>query len=106
MKGLAEAARYIEGVPAIYKDIPKMAPLDPDTLLRRDACAAALTEAGFMISPRTLATLACRGGGPPFQKYGRWPLYPWGEALAWAQARLSPLVRSTSEAKAASRQAA
>src|SRR6516164_6710537 len=45
-------------------------PDHPDALLPRDKFAAALTEAGFPTSAKTLATKATRGGGPPFQKYG------------------------------------
>jgi hypothetical protein len=70
---------------------------DPNTMLNRRATAAALTEAGYTTAPATLATLASRGGGPKFRKYGRIPLYRWGDALAWAQARLSPVVCSTAE---------
>jgi hypothetical protein len=77
-----------------------MIPNDPETLLRREQLAAALDEAGYPVSPKTLAAWACRGGGPPFRKWGRFPMYPWGEALAWAKARLGPLVRSASEAEA------
>jgi hypothetical protein len=69
-------------------------PNDPDTRLTRDAAASALSEAGFPISPATKAT---RGGGPPFRRFGARPLYRWGDALAWAQSRLGPLVNSTSE---------
>jgi hypothetical protein len=72
-------------------------PTDPQTLLTRDAMAQALTEAGFPVSPATLATKASRGGGPPFRKFGPKPLYPWGSALRWAQAKLGPVVSSTSE---------
>jgi predicted component of type VI protein secretion system len=61
---------------------------DPDTLLTRSEAAAVLTEAGFRTAPATLATMATRGGGPPFQKYGPRPLYRLGDALAWARARL------------------
>ena len=68
-----------------------------DALLTRDTAAAALTEAGFPVKAKTLATKASRGGGPPFQKYGNRPLYIWGSALAWAQSRLGPVVNSTSE---------
>jgi hypothetical protein len=68
-----------------------------DALLTRDATAAALTEAGYPVKAKTLATKASRGGGPPFQKYGNRPLYIWGSALAWAQSRLGPVVTSTSE---------
>ncbi len=72
--------------------------LTPDTLLRRQQLAEALTAAGFPITGPTLATRATRGGGPPFQMFGRIPLYRWGTALAWAQGRLSAPRHSTSEA--------
>ncbi len=75
--------------------------LTPETKLRRAPFAAALTAAGFPTSPSTLATMATRGGGPPFEKWGRYPLYTWGPGLAWAQARLSKPVSSTSELEAA-----
>jgi hypothetical protein len=71
--------------------------MDPETLLRRRAVAKALSDVGFPTSPATLATLACRGNGPPFQRYGRIPLYQWGSTLEWARSRLGPLMRSTSE---------
>jgi hypothetical protein len=61
-----------------------------DTLLTRDQVAEALTDAGFPIRPKTLATKATRGGGPPFRCFGTRPLYRWSEALAWAQSRLGP----------------
>ena len=73
-------------------------PTDPKTRLQRGATAEALTEAGFPIKAKTLATKATRGGGPPFRKFGNTPLYEWGEALAWAERRLSPVRGSSSEA--------
>lgn len=76
-------------------------PDDPDRLLTRVDCAAALTAAGFPTSPKTLATKASRGGGPPFRRWGSKPLYTWGTSLSWAKARLGPPIRSTSEANAA-----
>jgi hypothetical protein len=72
----------------------------PDALLRRKATAEALTAKGFPTSEATLATKATRGGGPPFRSFGRIPLYRWGDALAWAEARLSLPRHSTSEADA------
>jgi hypothetical protein len=75
-------------------------PDDLDALLTRVHCAAALSEAGFPTSPKTLATKASRGGGPPFRRWGSKPLYPWGSALSWAMERLGPPMRSTSEADA------
>jgi hypothetical protein len=72
-------------------------PEDPETRLTRQQLAEALTTAGFPISPATLATKACRGGGPPFQRWGRYPSYTWGPSLEWARQRLSRIVNSTSE---------
>ena len=70
---------------------------DDDTLLTRDMAAAALTEAGYPVKSKTLATKATRGGGPPYRLFGVRPLYRWGDARAWAQGRLSAPRRSTSE---------
>jgi hypothetical protein len=76
-------------------------PVNPETLLLRRDAAHALSEAGYPIAPATLATLASRGGGPSFQRFGRVPLYRWGDLLSWARSRLSKPIRSTSEADAA-----
>jgi hypothetical protein len=73
-------------------------PENPDALLSRQQVAAALTEAGFKTSPNTLATKATRGAGPPFFKYGPKTVYKWSDSLGWAQGRLTPAHRSTSEA--------
>ena len=75
-------------------------PDDPLALLTREAVAAALTEAGFPVKSRTLATKATRGGGPQYRKFGTRPLYRWGDALSWAESRLSRPRGSTSEADA------
>jgi hypothetical protein len=76
-------------------------PDDPECLLTRALAAEALTEAGYRIARATLATLATRGGGPVYRRFGRVPLYRWGDLLEWAQSRLGPPIRSTSEADAA-----
>jgi hypothetical protein len=76
-------------------------PTDPEALLTRKAAALALTEAGFPVSPATLATKAVRGHGPSFRKFGPRPLYRWGDALEWAQSKLGPFVSSTAELDAA-----
>src|SRR5262245_1896207 len=65
-----------------------MIPSDPDARLRRDACAEALTDAGFPLKPSTLASMGSRGTGPPFELWGRTPLYRWADALEWAERRL------------------
>ncbi len=72
-----------------------------DALLTRDKTAEALTESGYPTSPKTLATKATRGGGPPFHRFGPRVLYRWCDALDWAEKRLSPAMGSTSEADAA-----
>jgi len=64
----------------------------------RKRAAELLAEMGLPCPPATLATLAVRGGGPPFLKFGRHVLYDREALLAWAQARLSPPRRTTSEA--------
>jgi hypothetical protein len=64
-------------------------PERPTALLRRKATAEALSEAGFPVSEKTLATKAVRGGGPAYQTFGRTVLYRWTDALAWAESRLA-----------------
>jgi hypothetical protein len=77
-----------------------MPPENPNALLRRGELAKALSAAGFPTSPSTLATKASRGGGPPFRSYGRIPLYRWGDALSWAQSRMSAPRRASSSMEA------
>jgi hypothetical protein len=72
-------------------------PNNPHALLQRAPIAAALTAAGYPVSPKTLATKATRGGGPPYRLFGRRALYRWGDALAWAQDQLSAPRTNTSE---------
>jgi hypothetical protein len=71
-----------------------------DRLFRRNAAASYLTETyGFSCSPKTLAKWACvSSDGPPFRMFGRTPLYAKSHLDAWAQSRLGPVVRSTSQA--------
>jgi len=76
-----------------------MTDIGPDSFLRRDQAAKALTAAGYPVSPATLATKACRGAGPRFRLFGRVPLYRWGDLLEWAENKLSPPVSSTSEVR-------
>jgi hypothetical protein len=78
-----------------------MIPDNPDTKLGRRATAQALTEAGHPIAEATLATMGTRGGGPPFEKWNRKPLYRWGTSLEWARARTSRPIRRASELKEA-----
>ena len=69
-----------------------------DRLLRRVEASKYIVETyNVPCSPKTLAKLACIGGGPPFRLAGRFPLYPVSGLDEWAQSKIGPLVRSTSE---------
>jgi hypothetical protein len=74
-----------------------------DRLLRRSDAAKYVTENySIPCSPKTLAKLACVSSeGPPFRLAGRFPLYPKSGLDEWARAKIGPLVRSTSEVRAA-----
>ena len=69
--------------------------------LRRTEAAAYVTETyGIPCSPKTLAKLACvSSDGPPFRLAGRFPLYPTSGLDTWAQNKIGPLVRSTSQVR-------
>jgi hypothetical protein len=69
----------------------------PLRLLRRVEAANHLQERwGYPCSPRTLAKYAVVGGGPPFRKAGRYPLYDRHDLDGWISSRLSHPVTSTS----------
>ena len=78
-----------------------MVPENPDALLTRTQTAAALRAMGFPVADKSLATRASRGGGPRYSRFGARVLYRWGDALTWAQSRLTAPVSNTSEADAA-----
>ena len=69
----------------------------PGAKLSRVQAARFLTEQGFPTAPATLGTKASRGGGPPYQHYGRIVVYEPDELLKWARARLGPVQRVASE---------
>jgi hypothetical protein len=69
-----------------------------EQLLRRTEAARYLVETWrISCSVATLAKLAVGGGGPEFRKAGRTPLYPQDGLDSYAQSKMSPRVRSTSE---------
>lgn len=74
--------------------------IDIDTLLTRKATAEALKDYGYPVAPTSLATLASRGCGPVFRRFGSKPLYRWGDVLAWVRDRTGPPLRSTSASDA------
>jgi hypothetical protein len=70
----------------------------PIRLLRRAEAAQHIYDKwGYPCSPRTLAKYAVIGGGPPFRKAGRYPLYHPDDLDGWVGGKLSNLVTSTSE---------
>jgi hypothetical protein len=72
--------------------------LHPQRLLRRTEAAEYVQERwGYPLAPRTLAKLACIGGGPTFRRASRFPLYEVKDLDAWVRAKLTRPVRSTSE---------
>jgi len=75
-------------------------PNDCNTLLSRDQAASALRSAGFPVSKATLATMASRGHGPIYLRFGPRALYRWGDLISWAEGRLSAPRLSTSEGDA------
>jgi hypothetical protein len=69
---------------------------------RAEASAYLKTAYGLSYTPGTLAKLATLGGGPAYHSGSRFPLYPEISLDQWAQQKLGPLVRSSSEAAASS----
>ena len=68
------------------------------TYLRRRAAAEYLREQrGIPFSEKTLAKLACVGGGPLYRLFGRIPLYTSVDLDTYADSKLGKPVRSTSE---------
>jgi len=69
----------------------------PIRLLRRAEAAEHIRgKWGYPCSPRTLAKYAVIGGGPPFRKAGRFPLYHPDDLDGWIAGKLSDPVTSTS----------
>ncbi len=68
----------------------------PHYLLREDAARYIRDTWGVRCSPKTLAKLACVGGGPAYRVAGRAPLYETELLDEWVRARIGPLVQSTS----------
>ena len=57
--------------------------------MRHAEAARYIREAhGIPCAPATLAKYACLGGGPPFRKAGKFPIYVRDDLDAWALQRL------------------
>src|SRR5690606_33827872 len=74
-------------------------PMSHDMTFFRRSDAAAYVRRQWCIpcAPKTLAKLAVTGGGPPFRKAGRYPLYAPADLDDWAKSKIGPLQRSTSD---------
>jgi hypothetical protein len=72
-----------------------------ERLLRRELAAKYVVETYNLpaLPRRSQSWLCVSSEGPPFRLAGRFPLYPVSELDAWAQRKIGPLIRSTSEAR-------
>jgi hypothetical protein len=75
--------------------------IDPDRYYDRNAAAEAAKAEGLPLSPKSLATMATRGGGPRMRHFGRRVVYRGSDLITWIESRLSASIGSTSEADAA-----
>jgi hypothetical protein len=66
-------------------------------LRRKEVSAYLRQKHGLERSPATLAKLAVIGGGPPFRRMNRTPLYDPADVDRWVAERLGPRLRSTSD---------
>lgn len=71
--------------------------MDPDFLNTAQASDHTLKRTGHRISPAHLKKLRCVGGGPEFQRWGRFVVYPVDALDTWIANRLSDRKRSTSD---------
>jgi hypothetical protein len=70
----------------------------PQRFLRRKAASIYLQETyGLDRAPSTLAKLAVIGGGPPFRRMNRVPLYAEDDLDRWVWSKLSAPMLSTSD---------
>lgn len=67
-----------------------------DHAFRRHQAAKVLQSRGLPTTSGSLATMATRGGGPPFFKIGRYCMYRLSDLDAWIALRSSELLDSTS----------
>jgi hypothetical protein len=72
-------------------------PSNPRPLRRNEGAAYIRDTYNLPCQASSLRTMACKGTGPAYRKGSRFPLYDVADLDAWAQSKLSPKVRSTSE---------
>ena len=71
--------------------------LDKPRLRRCEASSYLEQRHGLTVAVATLAKYATKGGGPAFNKFGRFPLYEPATLDAWAVYRLGRARTSTSD---------
>lgn len=64
---------------------------------RKDAARFVREKYATPTSAQQLAKLAVIGGGPPFHKFSRFPIYKESDLVAWAEKMLGEAHSSTSE---------
>lgn len=95
----------MNGLDSRFQEAPGAATAEPclparlrKKRLRRDeASEYLLVVHGLTVAVATLNKKASVGGGPSFCKFGRSPLYEPAELDRWAEEKLGPAIRSTSE---------
>jgi hypothetical protein len=75
--------------------------MHPAQYLRRRAAGEYLKSRYGFGSEKTLAKLACLGGGPIFRKAANAAIYAPEDLDAWALSKIGKPIRSTSEMEAA-----
>ena len=70
-------------------------PCNSSQLLTTRQVSEELERRGISRSVSTLEKLRCRGGGPPFRRFGRDVRYPKSCLESWIEAMLSAPMRST-----------
>jgi hypothetical protein len=92
LDAVSTAAPETSGWPVLAFDS-----LPADARLTRKQAAKALTDHGFPTAAGTLSTKASRGGGPPYQLFGRLAIYTWGPLLQWALSTMGKPASTASE---------
>jgi hypothetical protein len=72
--------------------------IDPNHFLTRAQTSAALRdELGIDVPRSSLDTMASRGGGPKYYRFGNRALHRWGDTLEWIRGRLGPAITCAAE---------
>jgi hypothetical protein len=69
----------------------------------RDQAAHFLQEKGLKVAPASLATMACRGGGPRYAIFGKRSVYRESDLLEWATGLLGASAKTATERRHASK---